>query len=224
VTLAAFAACTVDIVFGAWPINEKRNLQSFILRGFRPLVALLLLCFALPAAWKELPTRHTNADLVATQIQGVAQEGDLVLVPRWECAISFCRYYHGKAEVMTIPPIPDHRFHRYDLVWRQMRTPDAQQPVLDRMEQTLRSGHRIFLADMPLVTPADVTLPALPLPYQDPHGGWHGAPYNAVWQATAERFLRAHAARVGKVQISLPPGSKVQEFEDLHPRVVEGWH
>jgi hypothetical protein len=91
------------------------------------------------------------------------------------------------------------------------------------MEQTLRSGHRVFLADTLPFTDTEAPLPTLRPPYQDPNGGWHGAPYNAVWNAHAARFLRAHATRAGSIEIPLPPGSNVQAFEELRPGVVEGW-
>jgi hypothetical protein len=216
VTLAAFAACTLDIVLGAWP-------SAIILRSLRPSIAIWLLAFTLPLTWNELPTRHTNVDLIASQFQELSREGDVILVPRWECAISFCRYYHGKAKVVTMPPIDDHRFHRYDLVLAQMKTRNAHQPVLDRMEQALRSGHRVFLADtLPFPSP-DGPLPTVRPLYQDQNGGWHGALPNAVWNAYAGRFLRAHATRADRIEVPLPPGVRVQKFEELAPGVLEGW-
>ena len=212
ITLFAFSACALDVVFGAWP-----------LRGLRPLVALVLLSFTVAMSWKELPTRHTNVDLIAAQIQRLSEEGDIVVVPRWECAISFSRYYHGKAEVVTIPPIEDHRVHRYDLVLEQMKTPDAHQPVLDRMEKALRSGHRVFFAGTLPFDASSAPLPILFPPYQDPHGGWQQAPYYAVWKLQAGRFLHAHTTKVVGIAVALPPGSEVQRFENLEPEVVEGW-
>ncbi len=223
VTLAAFAACTLDVVLGAWPASGNRNFPAIILRCLRPSVALGLICFTVPLTWYELPTRHTNVDLIASQFQKFSREGDVIVIPRWECAISFCRYYHGQAEVVTIPPIADHRFHRYDLVLAQMKTKDAEQPVLDRMEKALRAGHRVFLADALPLPAADAPLPTLRPPYQNPNGAWHGDRYYAVWNAYVGRFLRAHATRAERIEIALPPGIKVQKFEELEPGVVAGW-
>ncbi len=224
VTLAAFVACTLDAIFAAWPINPNHNRFTMALRCLRPAVAILLLCFTLPLTWSELPTRHTNVDLIAAQIQRHSQKGDVILVPRWECAISFCRYYHGQGELVTIPPIDDHRFHRYDLVLAEMSIANAHQPVLDRLEQALRSGHRVFLADALRVPDAEVQLPSLRAPYQDPNGGWHGVPYDEIWKAHVGRFLRTHAKRGCRIEVPLTPGAQVQNFEELDPGVLEGWH
>ena len=223
VTLAAFAACTLDIILGASPMSGNHRVPAIILRCLRPSVALGLLCFAAPLTWYDLQTRHTNVDLIASQFQKFSRKGDVIVIPRWECAISFCRYYHGQAEVLTIPPIADHRFHRYDLVLTQMKTKDAERPVLDRMEKTLRTGHRVFLADALPFPAADAPLPTLRPPHKDQSGAWHGDPYYAVWNAYAGRFLRAHATHAGRIEVPLPPGIKVQKFEELDPGVVAGW-
>ena len=110
------------------------------------MVAFVLLAFAAEPAWRELRTRHTNVDLVAEKLKKLTTEGDLILVRNWESAISLSRYYHGPAMIITLPPIADHRFHRYDLVLRQMMTRDPLQPVFDQLAQTLRAGDRVFLA------------------------------------------------------------------------------
>ncbi len=222
ITLAVFVACTLETVF-AWPTKESRNPSTFGFRIARPVIAVWLLCSTMPAAWYEIGTRHTNADLVGTQMQKLTQEGDVVLIPRWECAISLCRYFHGKAEVITLPPIGDHRFHRYDLVLKEMDTPDAIQPVLEQIEQTLRSGHKVFLADILPFPGADVQLPNLIPAYKEPRGGWDAGTYYEIWKAQAGQFLRAHATRLGRIEVPLPPGVAVQDFEELRPAVVQGW-
>ena len=125
ITLAAFVACLLEVLFGAWPATSKSKVA---LRVVRLAVALLLLCVAVRPAWKELPTRHTNIDVIAGRLQQLATKDDLIVVPRWECAISLNRYYRGPSEVITLPPISEHRFHRYDLVLRQMMTADPLSP------------------------------------------------------------------------------------------------
>ena len=130
ITLASFAACAMEVVFGAWSPVRNYPILSLVLKGGRLVVAFLLLAAATGPAWRELRTRHTNVDLVAEGLKTLTSAGDVIIVPRWECAITLCRYYHGPAAVVTLPPIADHRFHRYDLVLTQMMTPDAIQPVL----------------------------------------------------------------------------------------------
>ncbi|MEP7248798.1 MAG: hypothetical protein ABI787_03350 [Spartobacteria bacterium] len=223
IALVAFIACVLDILFAGWPTNGKRIFPGEALRWLRPLVALLLLCFTLPGAWSEMPTRQTNVDLIAAQFEKTSQKGDVILVPRWECAITLCRYYQGEAEIITIPPIADHRFHRYDLILEQTRNADAYQPVLDRMEQALRSGHRVLLVDTLPVPDPSVKIPVAYAPYRDAKGAWHGSPYNEIWKAHAGRFLSAHTKRGANIEVLRPSGIKVQRFEELAPGVVEGW-
>jgi hypothetical protein len=223
ITLAAFAACALDIVFGAWPIAAKLQVLPLVLRGARLAAALLLLCLAGLPTWEEMPTRHTNVDLLATRLQLLATKGDLILVPRWECAITLCRYYRGPAEIISLPPIEDHRFHRYDLLLRQMMTTDPLRPVFARLEEVLRSGHRIFLAGALPLPRADFSSHTLPPAYRDPSGGWHGAHYDVVWQLQAAHFLRSHAMGGSEIQVSVPGRASVQGFENLDLGMVAGW-
>jgi hypothetical protein len=239
ITLVAFAACTLEILFGAWPAASKPRIA---LRVVRLAVALLLLCVAVRPAWKELPTRHTNVDLVAARLQHLTTKDDLIVVPPWECAIPLCRYYSGPAEVMTIPPISEHRFHRYDLALRQMTTANPLSPVLARMESVLRSGHRIFLVGylqgagslhnfLALPKPDQVP-PTLPPAYQDADGYWHGGyravwqllgDYRTVWQFQVGHFLRVNAIGATRIDIPVPENANVQAYEEMELIVVQGW-
>ncbi len=230
ITLAAFSACLLEVLFGAWPATSKSRIA---LRVVRLAVALLLICVAARPDWKELPTRHTNIDVIAIRLQQLATKDDLILVPRWVCAISLYRYYHGPTEVITLPPISEHRFHRYDLVLRQMMTADPLSPVLVRMENVLRSGHRIFLVGpLPFPKP-EVIPPILPPAFQDAGGHWHGgfrAPwqilddYRIAWEFQAGHFLRSKATRPVRIAIPQPDDASVQEYEDLDLSVVQGWN
>jgi hypothetical protein len=217
ITIVAFAACTIDLVFGGWS-------ESLILRFGRPLLALALLCSTALAAWKEMPTRHTNVDLLAAQLQGLTRSGDVVLVPRWECAIPFSRYYHGAGDIVTLPPMEDHhRLHRYDLLLAQMKTNDAHAPVLVRIEEALRSGHRVYFAgELSFPDPA-VELPPLRPIYQDATGKWHGSGHTTLWPLYTGQFLRAHVQRIGKIDVRVADDQEVQHFEDLEAGVLEGW-
>ncbi len=213
ITLAVFVACLLDIIFGSWPKTKL----------VRPIIALALLCFTGPPAWSEMKQRHTNADLIAARLEGISKEGDVVLLPRWECAISFVRYYQGPAEVITLPPISDHRFHSYDLIIAQMKTPDAHLPVLSKIEEALRSGHRVFIAgELPIVK-NDAKLPVLRPFYRDENGVPHGSGYYGVWQLYVGQFVGTHAAKITGVSHRLPGYENVLEYEKLALSVAEGW-
>ena len=222
ITLACFAACALEIVFGAWPIAEKVR-ASFLPRGIRLVVAFILFCLAGLPAWEEMTVRHTNLDLVAGRLRSLATKGDLILVPRWECAIPLSRYYTGPARIVTLPPIADHRFHRYDLILQQMTGADPIPSVLAQLEDVLRSGHRVFLAGelpFPKVTPV---LPPWPPIYRDSTGAWHGNADTPGLRLQAGQFLRAHATGVGQIEVPVPDKARVQDYEDLGVTMVEGW-
>jgi hypothetical protein len=230
ITLAAFSGCLLEVLFGAWPATSKSRIT---LRSVRLAVALLMICVAARPAWKEVPTRHTNLDAIAVRLQQLARKDDLIVVPRWVCAISLYRYYHGPTEVLTLPPISEHRFHRYDLVLRQMMTPNPLGPVLIRMGNVLRSGHRIFLVG-PLPFPkSEVDPPTLPPAFQDAGGHWHGGfraawqildDYRIAWEFQAGYFLRSKTTRAVRISIPLADDVPVQEYEDLDLSVIQGWN
>jgi hypothetical protein len=223
ITLLAFAACALDVVFGAWPMAAGPRALSVLLRSSRLAAALALLFFAGLPDWEEMPVRHTNVDLLGAQLRPLAADGDVILVPRWECAIPLARYYHGPAEIISLPPIDDHRFHRYDLVLRQMMTADPLQPVLARLEGALRSGHRVFIAGTLPFPGADDPLPSPAPAYRDAGGSWHGGPYESVWRLQAGQLLSAHFTRGGHIDVPIPGRARVQAFENLELGVVEGW-
>jgi hypothetical protein len=223
ITLVAFAACSLDVVFGGWPIAARHRTLPLFLRSGRLAAGLALLCLSASPVWEEMPVRHTNVDLLAARLWPLTGDGDVILVPRWECAIPLARYYRGPAEIITLPPIDDHRFHRYDLVLRQMMTVDPLHPVLARLEEVLRSGHRVFLAGTLPVPDADRPLPILPPAYRDPGGIWHGGAFYSFWHLQARQLLSAHAARAGHIAVPIPGKARVQGFENLDLWVVEGW-
>jgi hypothetical protein len=223
ITLVAFAACALEVILGAWPVTARHRALSLFLRTGRLAAGLALLCFTALPDWDEMPLRHTNVDLLATRLRPLANSGDVILVPRWECAIPLSRYYRGPAEIITLPPIADHRFHRYDLVLRQMMTADPIHPVLTRLGETLHSGHRIFLAGA--VSVPDPASPLLipPPAYRDVGGVWHGGDFYSAWQLQIAQFLIAHATRGGQIAIPVPGNARVQEFENLELGMAEGW-
>jgi hypothetical protein len=220
ITLVVFAAGALEVLFGGWPGAAK---VSLVLRGVRLAVALLLLSLAGLPAWNEMPTRHTNIDLLGAQLQSMATKDDVILVPRWECAIPLARYYRGEAEIWTIPPMAEHCLHRYDLVLRQMMTVDPLHPLLARLEKVLQSGHRVFLAGSLPVPEADSALPNLPPAYRDADGSWHGGAFDKFWQLQAGQLLGLHATRVARIAVPIPGKARVQGFENLDLLVAEGW-
>jgi hypothetical protein len=223
ITLLALVACALDVVFGAWPGAAGSRALPVLLRSGRLAAGLALLCFTGMLDWKEMPVRHTNVDLIGARLAPLATSGDVILITRWECAIPLARYYRGPAEIISLPPIEDHRFHRYDLVLRQMMTPDPIRPVLARLEEVLRSGHRVFMAGPVSVPDTDYPLTSPPPAYRDADGNWHGGAFHSVWGLQAGQLLHTHATRVEPIEVPIPGNARVQAFENLELGVAEGW-
>jgi hypothetical protein len=220
ITLTILVASTFDIIFGAW---DEQATISKILRSLRLVIAIGLICLAGLPAWEEMPTRHTNVDLVAARLRLDAAKDDLIVTSHWQYAVSLCRYYHGPAKIMTLPPIDDHRFHRYDLALWAMKNPEPFRPAASQMEKTLRGGHKVFIVGgLPPPRPG-VPPPRVSLGYRQPDGMWHGGNYDAVWPVLAGYFVYAHAARYTQIPIPVPNRERVQRHEHLALTLVEGW-
>jgi uncharacterized membrane protein len=196
ITLAVFVACAADCILGSTVIA---------LRETRVLLAVFILSLCAWPDWQALRTRHTNVDIIAQKLGSLAQKSDLIVVPRWECDITLERYYHGASEIITIPPISDHRVHRYDLIMQMRKTPDALKGVADKIAETLRAGHRVF------VTASMATL-------EGP-----GTAHLAVSETYIGKLLRNHTTGVADIPVPIPDRAPVSDFEKLDLTVVQGW-
>jgi hypothetical protein len=193
------------------------------------LAALLVLGTAAtadPSGWATSREPYTNLDSVSDHLEQAAVAGDLIIANPWFLGITLSRYYHGAATVETIPGIPDRTIARYDLLKAQMIRPNAMAPILERIVQTLQSGHRVWLVGNyelppPGIAQADLQLPPPPLPER----GWSSAPYEALWSFQTGLFLNSHARAVR--QVSVLPGGRHESagllefsgWQDPSPRV-----
>ena len=137
----------------------------------------------------------TNMDLVAGVLRERADAHDLIIVHPWTFGVSFDHQYSGPTPWTTVPPLADHRFHRYDLFKAKMVLENPAQPVCDQMAATLRAGNHVWLVgDIPLSqTPPPQIQPAPNNPW-----GWLDDPYSDVWGAQVGYFVAMHA-RQGEV-------------------------
>ncbi len=173
--------------------------------------------------WREGRVRQTNVDLVAARLDRLAGAKDLIVITPWYNGISFDRYYRGPATWMTIPPIEFHKFHRYDLVKARMVMADqneAVKPVLDKISETLKSGHRVWVAG-----PAEFLKPNQPIPDLSPAPdaqlGWHDVPYTLAWSVKTVAYLQVSARR--KEQIPIRVAGRVNPYEELSVIGFDGW-
>ena len=209
----ALAACALD---GLFALAERSPAR----RRLRLAIPVLMGIVALPATAQEATVRMTNVDLVARRLASEARPHDLVLVEKWFYGVSFNRYYRGPAEWMTLPDLPDHRFHRYDLVKARMITRDPMQGVRGAVRRTLGSGHAVWWIAGCDVSPGD-PLPASLPPAPHAASGWVDTPYYRIWARQVESFLHRHARLQTAVQLAL--SQPVSRYECLTIRRFQQW-
>ena len=221
ITLAIVVAFTLDVVFGAW--SSKTASFPLSLRAIRLFAAFALLSLTTLPAWEEMPTRHTNVDLVAARLQSQTKKGDVIVATHWQYAVSLYRYYHGPAKVITLPFVEDHRFHRYDLALQQMQSEYPLEPAFSRIREALQSGHRAFFVGALRFPKAGELPPGLSLGYRDVNGIRHGGNYDVVWPISAGYFVQSHAKNCVQIPVPVPNRARVQRYEYLALSMAEGW-
>lgn len=237
--LAAIAGFTGFLWYAALPTQPWY---------FLPLVALLAVCFdfgvpvaalprhlravlfgliaataliAAPFAQRDLSWHFTNVDRLARQLAGEAAAQDFVIVTPWYCGLTFERYFTAPTPWQTLPPLADHSRHRYDLFQEQMKTPNALQPVFEKVAATLQSGHHVWVVGLMQIPKSGAPLPEdLPLPPLE-GSGWSDLPYSVRWTAQAAGFLENHSLQFERVDHET--NSNVSFNEDLELFKVNGW-
>ncbi|PWT77653.1 MAG: hypothetical protein C5B58_16440 [Acidobacteria bacterium] len=206
--LTTFAAVCIDAALANWPVRWQ---------VWRCAFAILALFF-LPDARELVSYRQTNMDLIAGVLRERADPRDLIIVHPWTFGVSFDHQYFGPTPWTTVPPLADHRFHRYDLFKAKMILENPAQPVCDQIAATLRAGNHVWLVgDIPLSqTPPPQIQPAPNNPW-----GWLDDPYSDVWGAQVGYLVATHAAE-GEV-VPVPSTNPVSRLENVRVVVVAGW-
>ena len=206
--LTSFAAVCIDAALANWPARWQFWRCAFAI--------LALVC--LPGARELITYRQTNMDLVADVLRKRADAHDLIIVHPWTFGVSFDRQYSGPTPWTTVPPLADHRFHRYDLFKAKMILENPAQPVCDRIAATLHAGNHVWLiGDVPLSqTPPPQIEPAPNNPW-----GWLDDPYSDVWGAQIGYFVAIHATE-GEV-VPIPSSNPVSPLENVQVVSVAGW-
>ena len=225
--LIALAAVALDLFGGeqrpekgAEEETDKASRGEVVIRLTRAIGAVVLAALLAPSLERASTLRETNIDTLATIVSDDAVPGDLVLVNPWNCGVSFARYYRGPAAWTTLPPIADHRFHRYDLLKAQMASAHPLDELLAAMGAALRAGHRVWLVGG--IHLSRHLAPVAPLP-PAPAGkwGWFDVPYTENWSRQVGVFLQLRAASWQGVR--LEGGDPINPFERLPLLVVSGW-
>jgi len=211
--LLALVACALEPLVAAL-------CRTPLARLARVALAITLAAAMLPYELPRLRLRMTNADLVARRLASVAAPDDLVVVSPWYYGVSFDRYYRGPASWTTLPDLPEHGVHRYDLVKAKLAAPHPIDDVLAAVQRTLSGGHRVWLVGqvrLPLPGQAPPVLPPAPAS----PAGWHDFPYVQSWALQLGALLRAHAGSLARVSVASP--DPVSPLEDMTLAVAAGW-
>jgi hypothetical protein len=175
------------------------------------------------ADWPAITERQTNVDVAARTVAAQAAPDDLILVTPWQFGISFQRYYRGGAPWMTIPSIPDHRVHRYDLMKAKMISKHPVDDLGQAVRTTLVSGRRVwFVGGLNLPPPEDGPMVLPPAPAS--RFKWDCRAYTASWWQQLSVFAISHANKVDEVSLSHPESLQINELERTSLTVVQGWH
>ncbi len=171
-------------------------------------------------ASKIVALRHTNIDLAVKSIQAMAAPEDFIILTRWECGVTMDRYYKGPAAWTTIPPLVDFHFQDYGPILAQMREEAPLQPVFEKVEQTLRGGHQVWILGSILLPRPGQATPVLKR-VTDADPSWRGSPaFYQMWVAQFSEMIMAHQTQIKSVPLS--PEDRAP-FEELPLRVVAGW-
>jgi hypothetical protein len=199
--------------------------QSIMARWSRVLVVMLVAITSVFATRERVDLRQTNVDLVAHLIRASATDQDFVIVNPWPLGISWSYYFDGNARWTTIPPLKDVRIHRYDLLKQQMMRNDQAEvlaPIFDRIRDTLKEGHRIWLVGgLPTPTRGVPVHPPAPAPSVDL--GWSGLAYGEAWGLNVAAFLQAHAQKYDKIPVPTEANQAVNPLETMSLGVLSGW-
>ena len=215
-SLLAMVALCIDAISGALISNRWARILRLI-------VVAVIAVASFTKASQIVRVRLTNVDLVAAQLKGSSEKGDVIIVTPWYHGVTFSRYYRGSAEWMTIPPLGFHRFHRYDLFQKAMMAADQTEPVravIEKANAALRSGHRVFIVGWFGFPPPDQTLTTLP-PAPLPDGTWPSDVYAMEWSKHVAQSLQRQATTITPTPVEAPV--RVNPFEDVSLIVASGW-
>jgi hypothetical protein len=211
--LVAVLAVTLDCL-------ASKLCNSLSMRISRLAFAIIGLIVLPINAWPKLLERQTNIDIVARKLTQEAKPSDLVVLAPWQYGISFNRYYHSSTPSITLPSIVDLRVHRYDLFREKMLSEHPIDDVLEKIQQTLANGNRVWIVGgikLPREGRGPRTLP----PASNANAGSDNVAYSDAWMEQIGAFVREHSQRGQNVP--LPTNQRINPFEDVPLLVVDGW-
>lgn len=209
--LLALLAGSLDALFSSYPSPWVRQ---FVCLG------AAWYCFvAADPVWQDAGLRKTAVDLDCAIITPLQHPGDLVVIAPWYYGVTYSRYYHGPADTVTVPPVGFLAYHKYDLLIKPMQDVNAMDPVLAKIETTLRSGHVVYLfGNFPYPDLSRVPMNLGPAPNR--YSGWNDGVYYQVWANQITLFLLEHGTQSHVIAV---PEDGFSYYEVPQVTALKGW-
>jgi hypothetical protein len=144
--------------------------------------------FAAQPVWFDAGLRRSNIPQASALLQSLSHPGDLVILSPWNLAISFQRYYHGPASVACVPPLGLPPYQNYALLIPMVQNPHAMDPLITKANDTLRSGHIVFV-----VGDFGPWSPDRAYPMANNSFRWDEGKYDDLWQRQLAFASKRHA-------------------------------
>jgi hypothetical protein len=210
----AITAAALDVIFTVFKKNKP--LFIWLILGLTTATALA----GVSSSWAAAHTRQSNLDLIAARLDEMTAKGDMIVIDPWAFGITFQRYFRQSVAWQTIPPMADHRIHRYDLLKEQMQAKDPLRPLMSDIAETLKSGHRVWMVGDFQMPPDSQPPTALPPAPNSPYG-WSEGDYQTTWSRQIGHFWGVHAQRYQI--LDLPITKDDNPYEIAHLVKIEGW-
>jgi hypothetical protein len=192
-----------------------------LVRSARAGLVAVAMLGSVTAASAAVHVRQTNVDLIAAELEQRAQPGDFILVDQWYCGTTFSRYFHGATAWGTLPPLGDQTLQRLDLFKQFMVAVNPNAAVHQRIVDTLKAGHDLWLVGgLPGWKEGQPPPAALP-PAPQTRFGWNHDIYSVIWAQQAAHLIQTHAVRSERVVVNTP--GAVNRFENLPLVRVQGF-
>ncbi len=206
IALLAFSALCLEIIFARALLARAIFALAFVGITFFP-------------ATRALHQRQTNMDLVAARLKGLATPEDFIIANPFPFGIPLHHYYHGATPIETVPPMSDLRTHRADQLVAQMKATEPLAPLWQKMEETLRNGHTIWLVGSVPFLGSEPPLEVAP--GASSSTGWSGGNFYRAWGEQTASFLQLHADQFERVRV--PLSQPVMHYENVPLSSFRGW-
>jgi hypothetical protein len=213
-TLAVAIDWALDLAVGA----------NFVARCIRAACVVVMVCAVASYAWQGIHLRLTNIDLVAAELEKTAGPQDMILISPWWPGTTFLRYYHGPAYWSSLPDLGELKLQRYDIMKKKMAEEEPIRQTLQRIADTLSSGHKLYIVGGHIVSilqsmrPEEMRVNVPPIPKSPTSEGL----FQEVWSRQVAFLIRSHAMSINHIPIAVD--DPVCDWENMPVFVVQGWH